>query len=107
MKTVIVLSVVAALAMAPAAHAGGFFGKKTTNVLSNITGVVASVATKDINLLNGTTVAVGNNSTILSGISVGNGVLNGNANGNSLLNGVLGGNGILGLGGQNKKRFGW
>ncbi len=107
MKTAIVLSIVAAMAMTPAANAGGFFGKKTANVLSNITGVVASVGTRDINLLNGTTVAVGNNSNILSGISVGNGSLNGNGNGNSLLNGLLGGNGILGLGGQKKTRYGW
>ena len=41
MKTVIALSVVAALAMTSGAHAGGFFAKRTNNVLSNITGLVA------------------------------------------------------------------
>lgn len=104
MKTLIAVSVVAAMAMTSGAQAGGFFSKKTSqNVLSNITGIVAGVTTRDINVLNGNTVAVGNNSNILSGI--GNGSANGILGGNSLLNGVLNGNGILGLGGQNKR--GW
>lgn len=77
MKTIIALSVVATLAMAPAAHAG-FFNKSNGGLLGNIT---AALGLKDINVLNGTTVAVGNNSSILSNI--------------------LSGNGILGLGGQN------
>ena len=60
----------------------------------------------NVNVLNGTTVAVGNNSSILSGI----GILSGNntANGSSILSGVLNGNGILGIGGQNQtKHRGW
>lgn len=105
MKTLIVVSAIAALAMTPSAEAGGFFGNRTNNVLSNITGIVAGVATRDVNVLNGTTVAVGNNSNILSG----NGVLSGNdtLNGVGVLNNVLNGNGILGQGGQNRKRHGW
>jgi hypothetical protein len=91
MKTLIVVSLVAVMAMTSGAQAGGFFTKRT-NVLTNITGIVAGVATRDINVLNGNTLAVGNNSNILSG--------------NGLLNGVLNGNGILGLGGQNTRR-GW
>lgn len=107
MKTMIAVSVVAVMAMTSGVQAGGFFSKKTS-ILSNITGVAVGIATKDINILNGTTVAVGNDSNILSGIGIGNGslngVLNGNANGNGLLNNVLSGNGLLGLGGHNK---GW
>lgn len=78
MKTIIALSVVATLAFAPAAQAGGFFSKSNGGLLGNVT---AALGLKDINVLNGTTVAVGNNSSILSNI--------------------LSGNGILGLGGQN------
>jgi hypothetical protein len=78
MKTIIALSVVATLAFAPAAQAGGFFSKSNGGLLGNVT---AALGLKDINVLNGTTVAVGNNSSILSN--------------------VLSGNGILGLGGQN------
>ena len=60
MKTIIALSVVAALAMAPAAQAGGFLGKSGGgNILSNLVGITG------VNVLNGTTVAVGNNSSIL------------------------------------------
>ena len=106
MKTMIAVSVVAVMALTSGAQAGGLFSKKTTNILSNITGVAVGLTTRDINLLNGTTVAVGNNSNILSGIGngnvVGNGLLNGVLNGSG--NGLLGGNGILGLGGQNR---GW
>lgn len=80
MKTVIAMSVIAALAMAPAAQAGSFFNKSGGGLLGNITGVLGI---KDVNVLNGTTVAVGNNSSILS--NIGNG------------------NGILGIGGQNTK----
>lgn len=54
-------------------------------------------------MLNGTTIAVGNNSAILSGI--GNGNANGVLSGNGVLNGVLTGNGILGLGGHNRKHW--
>jgi len=101
MKTLIAVSVVAAMAMTSGAQAGGFFSKKTNTVLSNITGIAVGLTTRDINVLNGNTVAVGNNSSILSGIG------NNNANGilgdnNGLLNGVLNGNGILNLGGQKK-----
>lgn len=108
MKTLVALSVVAVMALTSGAQAGGLFTKKT-NILSNITGIAAGVNTGDINVLNGNTVAIGNNSNILSGIGNGgilNGVLNGNGNGNGVLNGVLNGNGLLGLGGQNKHR-GW
>lgn len=99
MKTLIAVSVVAVMALTSGAQAGGFFHKKTSNVLSNITGIAVGLSTRDINVLNGTTVAVGNNSSILSGIGNGNanGVLNGVLNGN----GVLSGNGLLGLGGHN------
>ena len=66
------------------------------------------LTTRDINVLNGNTVAVGNNSSILSGIANGsaNGVLGGGLlSGNGVLNGVLNGNGILGIGGQNRKHW--
>lgn len=101
MKTMIAVSVVAVMAMTSGAQAGGFFSKKTTSILSNITGVAVGLTTRDINVLNGTTVAVGNNSNILSGISIGNGSANGLLSGNGVLNNVLSGNGVLGLGGQN------
>lgn len=97
MKTLVAVSVVAVMAMTSGAQAGGFFSKKTS-VLSNITGVAVGVTTRDINVLNGNTVAVGNNSNVLSGI--GNGSLNGGLNGNDVLNGVLNGNGLLNLGGK-------
>ena len=102
MKTLIAVSVVAVMAMTSGAQAGGFFSKKTNTVLSNITGVVVGVTTKDINVLNGNTVAVGNGSTILSGI--GNGSANGLLGG-GVLNNVLSSNGILGIGGQNRKHW--
>lgn len=108
MKSVIALSIVAVLAATSSAQAGGFFAKRTNNILTQANGLIATagdvVDVGGINVLNGNTVAVGNNSNILSGI--GNGVLSGNANGNSVLNNVLNGNGILGIGGQNKRR-GW
>jgi len=72
MKSIIILSIVAGLAMAPAAQAGGFFSKSNGGLLGNIT---AAVGLKDINVLNGTTLAVGNNSSILSNIGSGNGIL--------------------------------
>ncbi|UYO00813.1 MAG: hypothetical protein KIT02_06295 [Devosia sp.] len=72
MKKLIALSVVAALAMAPAAQAGGFFNTSKGGLLGNVTSVLGI---KDINVLNGTTVAVGNNSSILSNIGSGNGIL--------------------------------
>ena len=97
MKTLLAVSVVAIMAMTSGAQAGGFFSKKTS-VLSNITGVAVGVTTRDINVLNGNTVAIGNNSNVLSG--VGNGSLNGVLNGNDVLNGVLNGNGLLNLGGK-------
>ena len=97
MKTLGAVSVVAIMAMTSGAQAGGFFSKKTS-VLSNITGVAVGVTTRDINVLNGNTVAIGNNSNVLSG--VGNGSLNGVLNGNDVLNGVLNGNGLLNLGGK-------
>jgi hypothetical protein len=108
MKTLIAVSVVAVMVMTSGAQAGGFFSKKTSShVLSNITGIAVGLTTRDINVLNGNTVAVGNNSSILSGIGNGNanGVLSGVLNGNGVLNGVLSGNGILGLGGHNSKRW--
>ena len=107
MKTLIAVSVVAVMAMTSGAQAGGFFSKKTNTVLSNITGIAVGLTTRDINVLNGTTIAVGNNSSILSGIGNGNanGVLSGVLNGNGVLNGVLSGNGILGLGGHNRKHW--
>jgi len=108
MKTLIAVSVVAVMAMTSGAQAGGFFSKKTNTVLSNITGIAVGLTTRDINVLNGNTVAVGNNSSILSGIANGsaNGVLGGGLlSGNGVLNGVLNGNGILGIGGQNRKHW--
>lgn len=78
-KTVLALSVVAALAMAPAAQAGGFFNS-SKGLLGNVTAVLGL---NDLSLLNGTTIAIGNNSSLLS--NIGNG------------------NGILGIGGQNTK----
>ena len=98
MKTLIAVSVVAVMALTSGAQAGGFFTKRAP-VLSNITGIVVGLTTRDINVLNGNTVAVGNNSSILSGI--GNGSANGLLGG-GLLNGALNGNGILGIGGQNQ-----
>jgi hypothetical protein len=104
MKTLIVASIVAAMAMTSGAEAGGFFSKRTnSNILSNITGIAVGLTTRDINVLNGNTVAVGNNSSILSGI--GNGNANGVLSGNGVLNGLLSGNGILGLGGHNRKHW--
>ncbi|ODT79259.1 MAG: hypothetical protein ABS76_20580 [Pelagibacterium sp. SCN 64-44] len=72
MKSIIALAVIVSLAAAPAAHAGGFFGKNSGGLLG---GVTAALGLKDINVLNGTTVAVGNNSSILSNIGSGNGIL--------------------------------
>lgn len=72
MKAIIALSVVAALAMTPAAQAGGFFSKGSGGLLGNVT---AAIGLEKINVLNGTTVAVGNNSSILSNIGSGNGIL--------------------------------
>ena len=104
MKTLIAVSVVAVMAMTSGAQAGGFFHKRVSNnLLSNITGIAVGLTTRDINVLNGTTIAVGNNSAILSGI--GNGNANGVLSGNGVLNGVLSGNGILGLGGHNRKHW--
>ena len=104
MKTLIAVSVVAVMAMTSGAQAGGFFHKRVNNnLLSNITGIAVGLTTRDINVLNGTTIAVGNNSAILSGI--GNGNANGVLSGNGVLNGVLTGNGILGLGGHNRKHW--
>ena len=108
MKTLIAVSVVAVMAMTSGAQAGGFFHKKAgSNVLSNITGIAVGLTTRDINVLNGTTVAVGNNSAILSGIgnNSANGVLRDVLKGNGVLNGLLSGNGILGLGGHNRKHW--
>ena len=108
MKTLIAVSVVAVMAMTSGPQAGGFFHKRVNNnLLSNITGIAVGLTTRDINVLNGTTIAVGNNSSILSGIGNGNanGVLSGVLNGNGVLNGVLSGNGILGLGGHNRKHW--
>ncbi|MFC3703304.1 hypothetical protein ACFOOL_00880 [Devosia honganensis] len=83
MKPIIALSLVAALAMTPSAQAGGFFGNAGNGgLLGNIT---SAVGLRDVNVLNGNTVAVGNNSSILSNIG----------------NGILSGNGILGVGGHN------
>jgi hypothetical protein len=78
-KTVLALSVVAALAMAPAAQASGYFNK-SKGLLGNVTAVLGL---NDLSLLNGTTIAIGNNSSLLS--NIGNGL------------------GILGNGGQNTK----
>lgn len=104
MKSIIALSVVAVMALTSSANAGGLFSRKTS-ILSNITGVVAGVTTRDINVLNGNTIAVGNNSNILSGIGIANGSANGLLNSNGVLNGVLGGNGLLGLSGGHKPRW--
>lgn len=104
MKTMIAVSLVAAMAMTSGAQAGGFFAQKPANtVLSNITGIAAGLTAQNISVLNGNTIALGNNSSILSGI--GNVTAKNVLNGNGLLNGVLNGNGLLGLGGQNRK--GW
>lgn len=105
MKTLIAVSVVALIAMTSGAQAGGFFTKKSSNVLSNLTGVVVGLTAGEINVLNGTTVAIGNNSNVLSGIGNGstNNVLNGVLSNNGLLQGVLNGNSILGLGKNNKR----
>ena len=106
MKTLIAVSVIAAMTMTSGAQAGGFFHKTVShNLLSNITGIAVGLTTRDINVLNGTTIAVGNNSAILSGIgnnSV-NGVLRDVLNGDGALSGLLGGNSILGLVGHNRK----
>ncbi|SFZ82957.1 hypothetical protein SAMN02983003_1374 [Devosia enhydra] len=87
MKTLIIIATVAALAMPGAAQAGGLFGNggyggKSGSLLSGVTSAVVGLTTRDINVLNGNTVAVGNNSSILSGIG----------SGNSLLSGILSGN---------------
>jgi len=82
MKTLIVIATVAALAVPGAAHANGLFGHgsqggKPGSLLKGVTSVVLGVTTRDINVLNGNTVAVGNNSSILSGIGSGNSLLSG------------------------------
>lgn len=76
MNKVFVLAVAAALLMPGAAHAGGLF-KGKSSLLTGITSVAVGVATRDINVLNGNTVAVGNNSSILSGVGNGNSLLSG------------------------------
>jgi len=97
MKTVIILSVTALMALSSQAYAGGGRGHYNNKpILSpNI-----SVSLGGVGVLNGNTVAVGNNSSILSGI------LNGNANGNSLLSGIgiTGQNGLLNVLLQPKKK---
>lgn len=110
MKTLIAVSIVAVMAMTSGAQAGGFFHKRVSNnLLSNITGIAVGLTTRDINVLNGTTLAVGNNSSILSDIGIGNGSANGVLgdvlNGNGVLTNLLSGNGLLGLGGHNRKRW--
>lgn len=72
MKTIIALTVAATLAMVPASQASGFFNKSGGGLLGNVT---AALGIKNVNVLNGNTVAVGNNSSILSNIGSGNGVL--------------------------------
>lgn len=103
MKKLFVIAAVAVMAVAPA-QAGGFLSKKPLG-LTNITGVVSGVGVGNVNVLNGTTVAVGKNSNILSGNVVGNNLFSGN----SVLSGigVLQGNtvlGIIGGGSGSKKR---
>lgn len=71
MKTILALSVVAALAMAPAAQAGGLFAKSSGGLLGGITG---AIGLSNVNVLNGG-IAIGNNSAILSNIGNGNGIL--------------------------------
>jgi len=91
MKTVIALSLAAVLAFSTQAYAGGSHGGSRGHSNGNYSSTVVSqpllspniaLSVGGIGLLNGNTVAVGNNSSILSGI------LNGNANGNSLLSGI-------------------
>jgi hypothetical protein len=76
MKKLIVLTAIAAMSIPGAAHANGLFGGKSS-LLNGITSVAVGVANRDINVLNGNTVAVGNNSSILSGIGNGNSLLSG------------------------------
>lgn len=100
MHKILAFSAFAFIALAPgAAQAGGLF--KSTPLLGSLTGVVTQVATKDVNVLNGLTIAVGNNSPVLSGNAV--------ASGNTLLNGVgiFNGNGILGLVGGSSGHKKW
>lgn len=78
MKVFAAVSVVAVMAMTSGVYAGGL--NLGLPILSPKVGV--GVKTGDINVLNG--VAIGNNSSILSGI--------GNVTGNNTLNGVLNGN---------------
>lgn len=97
MKTVIVLSVAALLAISSQANAGGYYTKKSF-LSPNI-----SVSVGGVGVLNGNTVAVGNDSNIL------NGILSGNANGNSVLSGIgiTGNNGLLNNLFQSKKQKSW
>jgi hypothetical protein len=100
MKKLIVLAVVTTLVAIPQAQAGGF-SYKSTSFLNSVTGL--ALGTRDVNVLNGTTVAVGNNSPILSGNGNNSSILSGIGNGNSVLNGIgiLNRNGLgLGLGGK-------
>lgn len=95
MKTVIVLSVTALMALTSQSFAGGSHGGSYGGgyVSKPILSPNIAVSVGGIGVLNGNTVAVGNNSSILSGI------LNGNANGNSLLSGIgiTGQNGLLNI----------
>lgn len=98
MKTVIVLSVTALMALSSQAYAGGRHGNSYNNQPFLSPNIAVSVG--GVGVLNGNTVAVGNNSSILSGI------LNGNGNGNSLLSGIgiTGQNGLLNVLLQPKKK---
>lgn len=101
MKTAIILSITVVMALSSQAYAGGRHGGGASGGVNNpVLSPNISVSLGGIGLLNGNTVAVGNNSSILSGI------LNGNANGNSLLSGIgiSGQNGLLNVLLQPKKK---
>ncbi|MGN6548417.1 MAG: hypothetical protein ACTHJ3_00770 [Pararhizobium sp.] len=89
MKMIVKLAAVAVFSVsaATAAHAGGFgFGGHRSG--GGLLNVSPSVDLGGLGILNGSAVASGNRTSLLSGI------LNGNAigNGNGLLNNLLGGN---------------
>lgn len=98
MKTVVVLSLAATIALSSQSYAGGRHGAGSSN--QSFLSPTIAVSVGGVGVLNGNTVAVGNNSSILSGI------LNGNANNNSVLSGIgiTGQNGLLNLLLQPKKK---
>jgi hypothetical protein len=80
MKTFAILSVTAVMALSSTAYAGGYYSQRSS-FLSPTVGVSLGNIGVLNGLLNGNTIAVGNNSSLLSGILSGN---------NGLLN-ILGG----------------